>query len=145
MEYRQGASTPTARRLLMDRLTALRTRLRRLSARTDELESERDRLRKENRALRQRLTHAQLADDVLRQAAAVAEDDAASPAPATPVRRLYEALPDIVSFSAFFRRAEREGLDADPARRCLRHLLARGLLVQDGGQLTKPDRRPETA
>jgi len=137
MEYRQGVSTPPARRLLVDRVTALRTRLRRLSDRTEELEAERNRLREENRTLRQRLTRARLADDVLRQAESVVAGDEAPAASPAPVRRLYEALPDTGSFASFFRVAEREEMNTDAARRCLRHFLARDLLVQEGAQLTK--------
>lgn len=138
MEYRQGVSTPPARRLLVDRVTALRTRLRRLDARAEELEAERDRLQEENRTLRQRLTRARLADDVLRQAEAVANGDGAPAASSAPARRLYEALPDTGSFASFFRVAERQGMNTDAARRSLRHFLARDLLVQEGAQLTKP-------
>lgn len=136
MEYSQERSTRPTHPLLVDRITALRTRVQELRAQTEKLEAQRDRLRDENRSLRRRLTRTQLADDVLRQAEAVVgpEEDEEQ---ASEAHRLYEALPDTGSFTSFFRVAEREGLDTAAARRCLRHFLGRELLVQEGGQLAK--------
>jgi hypothetical protein len=111
-----------------------------LTDRTETLEEECARLRRENQRLRRELTHAQLMHDL---PGADDEAEAASTESRSPTaRRLYRALPASVSFRGFFEAAEREGMGTDEARRCLRHFLARDLLVQDGARLTKRESLP---
>lgn len=134
MPPHETPSQPTLQRLL-GHIAELKGNVAVLQAQKEELEDERDQLLRENRALRRKLTHAQLADGLLTTL------DETGPSPdsesSSPVRELYEALPSRFSFPTFFEVAETGGLDTDTARRCLRHFLKRDLLYQEGRQLTK--------
>jgi regulator of replication initiation timing len=127
--------TLTTRHRLVARMATADATVQELTDRTETLEEECARLRQENRRLRRELTHAQLIHDL-----PGADDETEAPSTESPpatARRLYRALPASVSFRAFFEAAEQEGMGADEARRCLRHFLARDLLVQDGARLAK--------
>lgn len=143
MERTQDLPTPATRRHLLERIETLRDAVQTLRDQVGRLETERTELLEENRVLRRRLTHSQLVDDLLVTLEDEGENTRSMPDRPPSVGRLYRVLPSSFSFPAFFRAAEEEGLDTGPARRCLRHFLARDLLVQEGAQLSKREQDSE--
>jgi len=141
MKYEKGMSAHETRAEFIGRIAELRERVRELRAETEDLEAKRDQLREENQSLRRDLTHFRLMDDLMGLQETGTEDKETGRQQA---RSLYQVLPPTCSFSTFFRTAEDEGLETEEARRCLRHFLSRGLLVQQGGQLAKQERVPAT-
>jgi predicted nuclease with TOPRIM domain len=122
---------------LVEQIERLQSVIYQLRARVDALETERDRLREENQGLRKKVTHTQLVDgllDTLDEVEGPPDSPSEAPAVATDLHR---ALPATCTFQTFFRVAEQEGLDTDDARQCLRNLLDRGRLTQEGSRLTK--------
>jgi regulator of replication initiation timing len=136
------ASSTRSRAELAGRIEKLEETVRRLRSRVAELESDREQLLEENQALRKEVTHARLVDTVL--TTLEDESDAAStPEAPSAAAGLHQALPPSFTFRTFFRVAEREGLDAADARRCLRHFLDQGCLTRDGSRLTKQGAVPD--
>jgi regulator of replication initiation timing len=142
MSQTQKPPPPTTRHQLVERITELNETVRRQRTRIEDLEADRNRLRRENQSLRRRLTHARLLESVLEMARSSEEESEPTPESVRSARRLYHALPDTCSFPTFFRIADRQDLSVDEARRCLRHFLTRGLLVQEGTRVSKGDRAP---
>jgi regulator of replication initiation timing len=140
MEYEKDMSARKTRAEFIGRITELRERVRALRAEAADLRAERDQLREDNQALRRDLTHFRLMDDLMGLRETETEDEETGGQQA---RSLYQSLSSTCSFSEFFRVAEEEDVGTDAARRCLRHFLSRGLLVQQGGQLAK--RQPASA
>jgi len=139
MKYEKGTSAHGTQAEFIGRIAELRERVQELRAETENLEAERDQLREENQSLRRDLTHFRLLDDLMGLQETETEDKETGGQQA---RSLYQVLPPTCSFSTFFQAAEDKGLETDAARRCLRHFLSQGLLVQQGGQLAKREPAP---
>jgi chromosome segregation ATPase len=121
----------------VEQIERLQSVIYQLRARTDALQTERDRLREENQTLRTKATHTELVGSLLDALDEASDSPESAPASTPTAADLLRALPGTCTFRTFFQVAEREGLDARSARRCLRDLLDRGRLAQRGSQLTK--------